>query len=156
VLYEKLDFEDVKTYIQSGNVIFRSKINSLATLQKKIAGAIEKQYGFTVPVTIRTCDEFKRLISSNPFLIRKNVDSSKLHVTFLETNPAPVQIKSLESVDSKDDELCVSGSEIYLYCPGGYGKTRLSNNFIESKLKQPATTRNWNTVNKLYEMSSSN
>lgn len=151
-LYEKQGLENVVTYIQSGNVIFHSKIRTSAVLAKKLASAIEQQYGFTVPVTIRTRDEFGQLISGNHFLIGKNIDSTKLHVTFLESEPKPAQIKSLESVDSKGDEFFVSGREIYLYCPGGYGKTKLSNNFLESRLMQPATTRNWKTVNTLYDL----
>lgn len=151
-LYENLGFENVTTYIQSGNVIFSSKVNSSAVLSKEIAGAIEGQYGFAVPITIRTREEIKKLIGGNPFLTRKNIDLSNLHVTFLESKPEPEQIKSLESIDSKGDEFSISGNEIYLYCPGGYGKTKLSNNFIESRLKQSATTRNWKTVNTLYEM----
>lgn len=151
-LYEGLGFERVTTYIQSGNVIFHSDTNSSAALSKKIAGAIEEQYGFNVPITIRTRGELKKLISNNPFLTKENIDLSKLHITFLETKPEAAQLVSIETVDSKGDEFYVSGSEIYLYCPGGYGKTKLSNNFIESKLKQSATTRNWKTVNILYEM----
>jgi len=151
-LYEGLGFDKVATYIQSGNVVFYSKMDSSPALSKKIAGAIEEQYGFTVPITIRTREELKKLISNNPFPTKKNIDLTKLHVTFLETRPGSAQLKSIESVDRKGDEFFVSGSEIYLYCPGGYGKTKLSNNFIESKLKQSATTRNWKTVNTLCEM----
>ncbi len=152
VLYEGLGFDNVMTYIQSGNVIFHSKTKSIAVLSKKIAGAIEEQYGFTVPITIRTRDKLKKLISGNPFMTRHNVDISKLYVTFLGTRPTASQIISVESVDSKGDECSFSGSEIFLYCPGGYGKTRLNNNYFEARLKQPATTRNWKTVNTLYEM----
>ncbi len=151
-LYEDLGFENVETYIQSGNVVFQSNKISSASLSTKIAGAIEEQYGFTVPITIRMREEFKKLIISNPFLARKNIDPSKLYVTFLESKPKEVQLASIEAVDSKGDEYSVSGNEIYIYCPGGYGKTKLSNNFFESKLKQSATTRNWRTINMLHEM----
>lgn len=152
-LYEDLGFGKVETYIQSGNVVFQSKKTSSVNLSKKIGSAIESQYGFTVPITIRTREELGKLIGANPFANRKNVDPSSLYVTFLESRPKEALIASINTVDSKSDEFIVLGNEIYLSCPGGYGKTKLSNNFFESKLKQSATTRNWKTVNVLYEMS---
>ncbi len=154
MLYEEMGFEHVTTYIQSGNVIFHSKTNSPADLSKKIASAIETQYGFTVPITIRTRGELKKLVSSNPFIARKNMNISKLHVTFLGARPTAAHLKEMDCVNSKDDEFIMTGRDIYLYCPGGYGKTKFSNKYFEGKLNQPATTRNWKTVNTLYEIAS--
>lgn len=152
MIYEGLGFDNVMTYIQSGNVIFCSKIKSAVVLSKKISEAIEAQYGFTVPVAIRTREEFDKLIEENPYSIKKKFDMSKLYVTLLETKPMPSQIKSLAPVKSNDDVFRILKNNIYVYCPGGYGKTRLSNKYFENELKQSATTRNWKTITHLYSM----
>lgn len=154
-LYDHLQFKDVKTYIQSGNVIFKSDEKlSDAELAKKIEDEIFKKYKFQVPVIIRSEDEMEKIISANPFLKEKNIDPKKLHVTFLSKIPGKENIEQLEGMDFLPDRFKVSAKEIYLYVPNGYGETKISNTFFEKKLKVNATTRNWNTVNKLSEMTS--
>ena len=154
-LYEKLKFKDVATYIQSGNVVFESDgKESDIELAKKIEKAIYKNYNFQVPVIIRREEELKKIILSNPFLKEKNIDLKKLHVTFLGEIPSKANIEGIKSVDFLPDQFFISGKEIYLHIPESYGETKLFNNFFEKKLKVSATTRNWNTVNKLYEMAS--
>src|SRR5690349_15767045 len=86
-LYESLTFKDVTPFIQSGNVIFKSKKSPDEKLAKKIEDAIHKRYGFDVPVIIRTVEEMQHTISANPFLQQKNIDVEKLHVTFLAEIP---------------------------------------------------------------------
>lgn len=152
-LYENLKFTDVTTYIQSGNVCFKSKENlSDILLAEKIEKAIYKKYAFEVPVIIRNEDELKNIISSNPFLKEKNIDEKKLHVTFLSQLPGNAEIKNISDVDYSPDQFIIKDKEVFLHTPAGYGETKLSNNFFEKKLKVKATTRNWNTVNKLLEM----
>ena len=154
-LYEKLKFKDVSTYIQSGNVVFKSE-ETLTDLElaQKIEKAIYKKYNFQVPVIIRREEELKKIILSNPFLKEKNIDLKKLHVTFLGEIPAKTNIESIKNLDFSPDQFSIAGKEIYLHIPESYGETKLSNNFFEKRLKVSATTRNWNTVNKLYEMAS--
>jgi uncharacterized protein (DUF1697 family) len=94
----------------------------------------------------------KVVLSNNPFLSEKNIDESKLHVTFLGEFPSKEQIKKTETLNYEPDRFNIAGKEIYLYCPNGYGRTKLNNNFFENKLNVMATTRNWNTVKKLVEM----
>ena len=84
----------------------------------------------------------------------KNIDEKKLHVTFLSETPSEENVKSIENIDFALDRFIISGKEIYLHIPESYGETKLSNQFFEKKLKVTATTRNWNTVIKLMEMSS--
>jgi uncharacterized protein (DUF1697 family) len=154
VLYENLKFKDVRTYIQSGNVIFKSKEPlSDIEFEKKIEDQIFKKYDFHVPVIIRSEDEIRKIIAANPFLKEKNIDPKKLHVTFLSNIPDKENVESIEKMDFSPDKFMISGKEVYLYVPNGYGETKISNTFFEKKLKVKATTRNWNTVNKLSELS---
>jgi uncharacterized protein (DUF1697 family) len=149
-LYEGLDFENVTTYIQSGNVIFKTpKPVSDTDLAKKIESAISKKYGFEVPVIVRTHAEMERILAVNPLLKEKGIDIERLHVTFLEEEPASEKVKLIKDLDFSPDKFVIIKKEVYLHCPKGYGITKISNNFFESKLKVKATTRNWKTVNKL-------
>jgi uncharacterized protein (DUF1697 family) len=152
-LYESLGFSDVKTYIQSGNVIFKSDSNiSDIQFAKKIEKAISEQYLFEVPVIIRTSKELEKIILDNPFMKEKNIDVKKLHTTFLSETPGKEKAALIKEADFLPDRFEIKGKEIYLHIPGSYGETKLSNKFFESKLKVSATTRNWNTVNKLFEL----
>ena len=153
-IYEKLGFKDVKTYIQSGNVVFKSEKKLPETeAAQKIEDAIQKKYDFHVPVIIRSLPEIKKVIESNPFLQQKDVDLKKLHVTFLSEIPSEESVKNLENLSFSPDQFIINEKEIYLHIPESYGLTKLSNSFFEKKLKVKATTRNWNTINKLLEMS---
>lgn len=152
-LYESLRLSDVTTYIQSGNVVFTSKKENSSAVRTEIVKSIEKKFGFMVTVIIRQPNELAAVIKGNPFIGRRSIDESRLHVTFLEVKPTPALVKALGPLTAKSkDEYHVIGSEIYLHCPTGYGKTLLSNTFFEKHLKVAATTRNWNTVNTLYSM----
>jgi uncharacterized protein (DUF1697 family) len=149
-LYESLGFTDVATYIQSGNVVFKAKETNPSPVRTKIMDGIAKMFGFSVTVIIRQPKELAAIVKKNPFPGRRGVDETKLHVTFLESKPAAALVKALGPLTAKSkDEYRVTGREIYLYCPGSYGKTLLSNTFFEKSLKVAATTRNWNTVNVL-------
>lgn len=152
-LYESLQFKDVNTYIQSGNVIFKSN-EKLSDIEfaTKIEKAIYKEYGFEVPVIIRSKDEIHKIISVNPFLKEKNMEEKRLYVTFLSETPAKENIEIAKGLDFSPDRFFIIGKEVYLCVPNGYGETKLSNNFFEKKLKVNATTRNWNTVQKLLQL----
>lgn len=149
-LYQELDFSEVITYIQSGNVIFKTSHNiSISGLSEKIEKAIEVKYHFHVPVIIRTADEMHQILSSNPFLNEAGTDREKLHVTFLEEEPQSEDIDTIRKTEFSPDRFLIIGKEVYLYCPDGYGNTKLSNTFFEKKLHLKATTRNWKTVNNM-------
>jgi uncharacterized protein (DUF1697 family) len=151
-LYESQGLTQVNTYIQSGNVVFHASVTKQVTLAKKISGAINSAYGFEVVVFVRDREQMAKTLKKNPFLDLKDVDISKLYVTFLEQAPEKGLVKKLEAVDAGVDRCKVIGNDVYLYCPGGSGKSRLSNNFIEKQLQLDGTTRNWKTVNVLHEM----
>lgn len=154
-LYEELEFKEVITYIQSGNVVFRiGKNASRQNLAAKIEEKINRKYGFFVPVIIRTPVEMKRILTINPFLGKKGIDTAKLYVTFLLTSPKRADQKNIEKLDYSPDKYIILDKEVYLYCPHGYGKSKISNNFFENKLKMKATTRNWKTVKALVDLAS--
>lgn len=152
-MYESLGFSDVTTYIQSGNVIFRSKNKNPAAVVETITGAIKTRFGFDVTVIIRRPDELKAVIKKNPFIGRKGIDEKGLYVTFLQEQPSPALAKALRPLTAKTkDEYEIVGTAIYIHCRKGYGKSLLNNSYFERYLKVRATTRNWNTVNILSSM----
>lgn len=152
-LYESLGFQEVTTYIQSGNVIFKTDERlSNQDIAKKIEKAILEKYNFDVPVIIRSIEEIKNLISANPFLKETDINVEKLHVTFLAGAPGKASLESIKNFDYLPDKFVILGQEVFLYCPFSYGETKLSNKFFENQLKISATTRNWKTINKLLEI----
>ena len=151
--FATLEFNSVRTYVQSGNVIFNAPKASSTKLSERIKGRISYDFGFQIPVVLRTSDEMKKIIHDNPFLKDTKTDRSKLHVTLLSQLPATANIAKLDALDSDPDQFRVLGQEIYLYCPNGYGRSKISNNAVEKLLAVEATTRNWKTVNTLAELS---
>lgn len=150
-LFESINFSEVKTYIQSGNVIFSAKEKDSTKLEKKISFAIKKRFGFEINVIIISSTELKNLINKNPF-INKKIDIEKLYVVFLSNSPDKENIKNLNASDFSPEEYFLDDKSIYLFVPNGYGRAKLNNNYFESKLKVPATTRNWRTVRTLFEL----
>lgn len=152
-VYQGLGFIDVKTYIQSGNVIFREKGSTAGELAKRISAEIRLKFALEVPAIVLTKNELEVILAGNPFLPAKEAESDKLHITLLAEVPAQNNINSLDVVNYLPDEFAILGRAVYLYCPGGYGKTKLNNNFFEKKLKLEATTRNLRTLGELLKMS---
>lgn len=154
-LYESLGFKNVRTYVQSGNVVFESNGNNINQIIKKIETGIQKKFDLSVKVTIRTQEEIKRIIKNNPFLKRKTIEIERLHVIFLSEKPDPALIKNLKVNKKESEEFIICGSEIYLYFPEGMGTAKLQPGILEKKLNVAATARNWNTVNALAVMANS-
>ncbi len=150
--FEQLGFSDIATYLQSGNIVFRTASSSTTSLTNRIELQLQKEFGFAVPVFLRTAEEMSQVVNGNPFVKDKTLDVARLHVTFLFQAAPGKAAKSLEPLAAIQERFKISGREVYLYCPNGYGRTKLSNNAIEKKLAVGATTRNWNTVNALLEM----
>jgi uncharacterized protein (DUF1697 family) len=151
--FDELGFKDVKTYIQSGNVIFKTSAQAPAKLAKRIEEKILGQFGFPVPVVVKTAVEIDEVIRANPLLKEKGIDPGKLHVTFLACAPEQSALKTLDGAEVAPDQFHCSAQAVYLHCPNGYHATKLGNNVLAKMLKVGATTRNWKTVNKLWEMS---
>lgn len=147
-----LGFRNVETYLQSGNVVFLGNKQPSSTLERRIGGAIRRDFGFAVPVIVKTSREMADVVAGNPFLRERGIDTSKLHVTFLSATVPTGVLKNLDTLPTPRDRFHAGRREIYLYCPDGYGRTALSNAALEKALSVQATTRNWKTVNALLEM----
>lgn len=144
--------EQVQTYIQSGNVVFKSAKMAPATLARKLEGRILQDFGFSALVITRTYEEMKQAVDDNPFLKERGIDPERLHLVFLPEAPAPSALKELAALTTEPDCSRCMGKEIYLYLPNGFAHSSLANNPIERRLLNRATTRNWRTVSKIYQM----
>ena len=149
--YEKSGFQNVKTYVQSGNVIFQIAKAHPLKLSEKISETILKVFGFEVAVIVKTSEEMNQVIQNNPFLKEKQIDRTRLYVTFLSQAPEIAALKKLDGIEHGMDQFHCRNNEVYLYCPDGYGRAKLSNNFFEKIFSSVATTRNWRTVTNLHE-----
>ena len=145
-------FENIESYIQSGNILFYSVESDKTNLQKLISGQIKSDYGFEVETLVVDPAQLKEWTENNPFIKRGDCDLSKVYYTMLKEDPSADRLKILNDVSYPPEEFIISGRMVYLYSPERAGRAKLSNNFIESKLKVPATTRNHKTMLKLYEM----
>jgi uncharacterized protein (DUF1697 family) len=147
-----LKLKCAQTYVQSGNVVFRSGETNLAMLSKRIQDAIESNFGFRPEVILRTASEMRHVIARNPFASRHSIEPAKLLVAFLASDPGKEARDALATMDTRGEELHARGCELYIYYKHGMGKTKLSAAALDKALKTPATGRNWNTVLKLHEM----
>jgi uncharacterized protein (DUF1697 family) len=150
-LFAGLGLTGVTTYLQSGNVVFESTARGVQRLSRSIESQIALELGMEVAVMLRSGRELEAVKASNP-LARRTKDATQLHVTFLATEADPSNVAKLRERSRGADEFVVTGREIFLLCPDGYGRTRLNNTFFEERLGVRATTRNWRTVLKLVEM----
>lgn len=148
-VFYAMKFKSVQTYIQSGNIIFETKATDAIVLQQKIEQQLYDVYGFEVTIFIRTIKEIELAIKNNPFKPSEIPATNQPYVTFLHTPPTAAQIELLLSYNSEVDIFRVAGSEVYSVTHKDKGKSVFSANFIENKLKKPATARNWLTVQKL-------
>lgn len=147
-LLSNLGFQNIQTYIQSGNIILSSKEDKSAIILK-IEENIFSNFGYNVPVLIRTIDEWKKAIDANPYA---NKDPKRMCFTFLNDIPTKT---TFEVNGIKEDEFTIIDDVVYIYAPSGFGKTKLTNNLFERKLNVTATSRNFRTTLKLLELSSS-
>ncbi|HTT65509.1 MAG TPA: DUF1697 domain-containing protein [Bryobacteraceae bacterium] len=151
-LYESLGLAAVQTYINSGNVLFKTNGRDPARLRKRIEDAIESCCGFRSDVILRTPSDLRDVVSRNPFAARPSLDPSRLAVHFLAAPPAAEARDGLLAIDAAPEELRIDGRELYIYFPNGMARPKLSMTLVEKKLRTPGTSRNWNTVRKLLEM----
>lgn len=154
MLFEALGYECVSTYIQSGNVIFETQKRDRNKMKVQIEAAVKEAYDFSVLVEVLAAEDLYDIVENCPFESLDLIENgTKVLVTFLYAKPNQENIDMLLSKVVEPEELIVHGRAIYVYCPNGYGKTKLSNVFIEKTLQIDATTRNWKTVGKLVELS---
>lgn len=150
-LFRDAGCADVRTYIQSGNVIFTTAPSVSLGVSAAVAEQIAARFGFHAPIVLRTRDELARTIQKNPFL-RLGTLERMLHVYFLSVLPDVRDLSRLDSQRSFPDEFEVCGREIYLKLPNGMARTKLTNAYFDSRLAVTSTARNWNTVLQLYDL----
>lgn len=151
-LLNNLGLNDVQTYIQSGNIIFNSSKSSIPSLIESIEKCLYSYYQFRIPCLVLSANEVAEALNNNPFL-KDQQDITKLHCTFLREVPGEINIASIDVSQFEPDSFQIIGKIVYVHCPNGYGRTKLTNTFFEKKLKVEATTRNWKTTLKLHELS---
>jgi uncharacterized protein (DUF1697 family) len=143
--------KDVKTYIQSGNVVFSAPVAVVKKLPSLISAKIAKDFGHKVPVVIRSHEQLAAAIQGNPFLVAGEPEKS-LHLAFLESTPSAEAVAKLDPNRSPGDRFHVLESSVYLCLPNGAGNSKLTNAWMDSKLSTISTARNWATVLMLHEM----
>ncbi len=151
-LYAALGFTNIKSYIQSGNIVFDSAHVADAKLAIMIENSIAETFSFSVSVLLKRKNEFKKIMDNNPYLGQQAIDITKLHITFLSELPDKALLDKLSQKESGSDQFHIADDVIYLHCPNGYGRTKLTNAYFERTLKIKATTRNWRTASTLYEI----
>jgi uncharacterized protein (DUF1697 family) len=151
-MFEYLDFSNVSTYLQSGNVVFHSTITDTRHLSEMISNEINRSFGFEVQVFILSEEAWRKIAEENPFAKDIEKDISALYVTFLSDDAPENALDKLSRWMTNGEEAFIHQKTVYLYYPNGYGKTKLSNNEIERALKCIATTRNWKTTLSLLSM----
>ena len=142
---------DVRAYIQSGNVIFRPPAGGVPRLPELISAQIAKRYGYRIPVVLRTAAQMDHVVRHNPFLPAGAAETD-LHVLFLLDLPAPRCLQDLDPTHWLPDTFSVRGQEVYLWLPNGTARTKLNNQYFDSRLATTSTGRNWRTVTTLLEM----
>ncbi|MGH7474914.1 MAG: DUF1697 domain-containing protein [Longimicrobiales bacterium] len=135
----------VRTYIQSGNVVFRPAAADVRHLPALITTALSERLGLDVPVVMRTLTELEQVAGNNPFRAG-GADAKSWHVAFLRDHPEKAGLAALAPDRSPPDEFLVRGREIYLRCPNGIGRSKLTTQYFDSRLGTVSTVRNWNTV----------
>jgi uncharacterized protein (DUF1697 family) len=152
-LFKSLGFKNIETYLQSGNVIFSRKHDlGESDVTTMITTAIRKKLGLDVRVLFRDLEDLEIILRNNPFVNRDNADIERLYLTLLEKKPPVDKLDLLQKDSYLPERYEASHREIYLHCPDGYGRAKLNNNFLEKKLGVMATTRNWKTMNAVYNI----
>ena len=151
-LYESLKLRDAQTYVQSGNVIFRTDERDIARLTKRIEDGIERKFGFRPDVILRTAAEMRDVVARNPFAKRRGIEPSKLLVSFLASDPGEEGREKIRQMKCDPEEMRIERRELYIYFPNGMGRSKLPWAGMDKMLKTPGTGRNWNSVTKMLEM----
>jgi uncharacterized protein (DUF1697 family) len=151
-LYAALKFEKPQTYVQSGNVIFKTSERNLDLVAKRIQSAIEKKFGCRTEIILRTSSELRAVVAKNPFAKRQGIEPGKLLVTFLLNDPGDAARETLRKQQFAPEELHVIDRELYIYFPNGAGRSKLPTARIHKILNTPGTARNWNSVTKILEI----
>jgi uncharacterized protein (DUF1697 family) len=150
--FESMGFEAVKSYIQSGNVVFKTKKTSPAALAKKIEKQIVADFGFSSSVIVRSSGEIEAIVVNNPLLSDAGIDPTKLHVMFLSASPSAAAAQQFTALTVEPERCHCGDNDIYLYLPNGVSQSVLFKSPVDRILAVTNTTRNWKTVTSLRQM----
>ncbi len=150
-IFEGLGCTEVTTYIQSGNIVFRAKVTPARQIADAVSEEIARRFGYQAPVVLRRPSELREVLARNPFL-KAGMDTKMLCVGFLATRASASKVRSLDPDRSPPDTFAIRGREIYLCCPNGMARTKLTNQYFDAKLETICTIRNWATLRKLVDM----
>jgi len=151
-LYESLGFTNVRSYVQSGNVLFRTSGAVSPKLATKIEAEIEKKFGFRPPVILRTAAELRDAVARNPFHNHPGIEPNKFLVTFLAEEPSAAAAEKVRAIKADPEKLHIRGRELYIYYPNGLARPKMPWTALEKAVQVIGTARNWNTVTKLLDM----
>ena len=149
---EAQGFKRVRTYVQSGNIVFEAPKQAATAVSRKIETVIKKKFGHDAAVITKTPEDLQTVLAANPFLQEKAIDPAYLHVVFLAETPEASGIKRLETVSSGSDRYHWKNDILFLHLPNGAGNSKLAAAPFERWLGVQATARNWRTVSNLYQM----
>ena len=150
--FSAMNLQNVKTYIQSGNVLFDSDEKNLEKLKSQIESGLQNKLGYFVDVMIRSVDELRKIVKKNPFAEHAEDSNAKLYVGFLAARPKKTDVEILLSKQNEIESYSLSGNELYILIWKDKQKRPFSNNNVEKILKTSCTTRNWNTVYKMIKL----
>lgn len=155
ILMEGLGYGEVRTYLQSGNAVFSSDHGDDESLAAELAGALEKRFGFTVDVLVRDHAYLRAVLDACPFPAAE-LEAKQLHATYFSVPVDPERFASIDQPAFLPEEFRLGDRVLYLYAPDGLGRSKLAENLSKPRLTKGviATTRNWNTVAKLAELTS--
>lgn len=145
-------FKNVKTYIQSGNILVETNLKNTA-VQQQFEEILLNEFQLNVPVFVLSISDLEKALQNNPF--PENTEPNKVFITFLNEKPANDLVEKLASIDFGDEVFTISDKVLYFHVPNGMGASKMNNNFFENKLKVTATGRNINTINKMIALAKS-
>ena len=148
-----IGFEDVATYIQSGNIVFKSNDKNIQSIEVKIKKGIAKIFDFDVPVLVKTKTEIMVILKESPYTKTEDLEANKIYYVLLNEKLESDASSALVQEDYPNELFSIGEKCVYLNCLNGAGKAKLTNNVIERKLKVAATTRNHRTMLKLLDLS---
>jgi uncharacterized protein (DUF1697 family) len=151
VAFEEIGYQNIKTYIQSGNVVFETQLLDSAQIRQAIEKKLIQNFGNEIVTIIRTTTEMDEIVQNHPFSAEILASDKRIYVSFLADIPAQNLVDEVEKMSYESESFTLQGKNLYYWAEKGLKKELFSNNFIEKKLKVSATTRNWNTVNKMLE-----
>lgn len=154
-MFMQMGFAHIQTHIQTGNVVFRGKSADTKHIARSIRTEIESTFGLDVPTIVLSQEELRSIVEKNPFATDTTKMPQFMHVTFLEEQPVQPDMGKLREKSRPDEAIALDCRTVYLYCPNGYGTTKLNNTHIEKYFKTAATTRNWGITQAILVMAQS-